>query len=312
MNCRNGEEYLQESIDSILKQSYKNWELIFVDNASSDKSKILFNEYNDERLKYVFITESVNLGSARQIALENCNGEYISFLDTDDLWLPTKLEKQNFIRREGQKIILAKSALSLQKPENSIKTLSIFFEKLSILLSAQDWFGPATKREDIELYFKKYYTVFWNHYFKMQIPFLTRWKNIFGDLETWMIWANMGINQSKNLEKISKNLNTEIQFSKNNEESFYLNKVQDNQPKHGVNASSIAEISGIPRATVLRKLKKLLSEKIIKRNKKLEYFLSDEGKLDEKIKTNFIINQKEIVLFVTNIFNLIKKSPFKI
>ena len=94
MNCRNGEEYLQESIDSILKQSYKNWELIFVDNASSDKSKILFNEYNDERLKYVFITESVNLGSARQIALENCNGEYISFLDTDDLWLPTKLEKQ--------------------------------------------------------------------------------------------------------------------------------------------------------------------------------------------------------------------------
>ena len=223
-----------------------------------------------------------------------------------------ELEKQNFIRREGQKIILAKSALSLQKPENSIKTLSIFFEKLSILLSAQDWFGPATKREDIELYFKKYYTVFWNHYFKMQIPFLTRWKNIFGDLETWMIWANMGINQSKNLEKISKNLNTEIQFSKNNEESFYLNKVQDNQPKHGVNASSIAEISGIPRATVLRKLKKLLSEKIIKRNKKLEYFLSDEGKLDEKIKTNFIINQKEIVLFVTNIFNLIKKSPFKI
>ena len=94
MNCRNGEEYLQESIDSVLKQSYKNWELIFVDNASSDKSKILFNEYNDKRLKYVFITKSVNLGSARQIALENCNGEYISFLDTDDLWLPTKLEKQ--------------------------------------------------------------------------------------------------------------------------------------------------------------------------------------------------------------------------
>ena len=45
-------------------------------------------------MKYVFITKSVNLGSARQIALENCNGEYISFLDTDDLWLPTKLEKQ--------------------------------------------------------------------------------------------------------------------------------------------------------------------------------------------------------------------------
>jgi len=223
-----------------------------------------------------------------------------------------ELEKQNFIRREGQKIILAKSALSLQKPENSIKTLSIFFEKLSILLSAQDWFGPATKREDIELYFKKYYTVFWNHYFKMQIPFLTRWKNIFGDLETWMIWANMGINQSKNLEKISKNYNKENELRGDGGLGNYLKKVRGNEPAQGVNASSIADISGIPRATVLRKLKKLSREKVIKRNKKLEYVLTNEGILNEKIQDNFYKNQKQISLFVTDIFNLIKKSSFKI
>ena len=223
-----------------------------------------------------------------------------------------QLEEKNIIKRNGPKIILAESALSLQKPNVSIKTLSIFFEKLSILLSAQDWFGPSIGREEVELYFKKYYTVFWNHYFKLQIPFLIRWKKIFGDLESWVIWANIGINQSLNLEKIEKNLNKKIKLSGNNEVRSYLKKVQKNEPNRGVNASSIADISGIPRATVLRKLKILSNQKVIKRNKNLEYILTSEGILNSKIEDNFLINQKYIALFVTDIFNLIKKSPLKI
>ena len=223
-----------------------------------------------------------------------------------------KLEEKNIIKRDGQKIILAQLGLSLQKPEVSIKTLAIFFEKLSILLSTQDWFGKHISRENIELYFKKYYTVFWNHYFKMQIPFLTRWKIVFGDLESWVIWANIGINQSLNLEKISKQINEKINLSEVEIKNLYLSNVQKNEPDRGINASSIAEISGIPRATVLRKLKKLVSEKAIRRNKKLEYVLTNQGKLNETIQANYVINQKYIALFVTDIFNLIKKSPLKI
>jgi len=223
-----------------------------------------------------------------------------------------ELEKKNIIEREGQKIILAKLALSLQKPKTSIKQMSVFLEKLSILLSTQDWFGPSVSREKIELYFNKYYTVFWNHFFKMQIPFLTRWKTVFGDLESWVIWANMGINQSLNLEKISKKLSKEINSSGNISHSLYLSHVRENEPLQGVNASSIAEVSGISRATVLRKLKRLSKEKIIKRNKKLEYVLVSGGKLNEKIQANYFINQKQIATFVTDIFNLIKKSPLKI
>ena len=223
-----------------------------------------------------------------------------------------ELERENIIKREGQKIILASLALSLQKPETSIKTLSIFFEKLSVLLSTEDWFGLSVSRKDIELYFNKYYTVFWNQYFKMQIPFLIRWKTVFGDLESWVIWANMGINQSLYYEKISKNFNKKINLLDGMDESSYLRNIQENEPPQGVNASSIADISGIPRATVLRKLNKLLKEKVIKRNKKLEYILTDEGKLNKKIKDNFLINQKYIALFVTDVFNLIKKSPLKI
>jgi DNA-binding Lrp family transcriptional regulator len=216
-----------------------------------------------------------------------------------------ELEKKNIIKRKGQKIILDHLALSIQKPENSIQTLSI-------LLSAQDWFGPSISKENMELYFNKYYTVFWNYFFKMQIPFLTRWRTVFGDLESWVIWANMGINQSLNLEKISKEKNKEIDLLKNKEENLYLDIIQKNEPIQGINATSISEISGIPRATVLRKLKKLTKEKIIKRNNKLEYVLSSQGILNKKIKANYLINQKCIALFVTDIFNLIKKSSLKI
>ena len=223
-----------------------------------------------------------------------------------------ELEKQNIIKRDGQKIILVQLALSLQRPEKSIKTLSIFFEKLSILLSAQDWFGSSIRKEDIEVYFNKYYTICWNRYLKFQIPFLIRWKTVFGDLESWVIWANLGINQSLNLEKISKNKNKGINLKKNEKKNIYINNVQENEPKQGVNASSIAEISGIPRATVLRKLKKLLREKAIKQNKKKEYILNYQGKLNKKIRANYYVNQKNIALFVTDIFNLIKKSPLKL
>ena len=228
-----------------------------------------------------------------------------------------ELEKQSLIRREGQIIFLVQAALNIQKPENSIKNISIFFEKLSILLSAQDWFGPTIKREDVELYFKKYYTIFWNHYFKLQIPFLVRWKTIFGDLESFVIWGNIGINQNINLERINK----EAELKSNNleikKEQYIANIInmadtKANEPMHGINASSIAEVSSIPRATVIRKLNKLSKKKIIKRNKKLEYFLTSKGRLNKKIKINYFINQKNIALFVTDIFNLIKKSSLKI
>ena len=94
MNCKDGEKYLEESIESILNQTYKNWELIFVDNASNDNSKRIFFNFKDHRLKYFFLENEVNLGTARQVALKNCSGDFISFLDTDDIWFNEKLEKQ--------------------------------------------------------------------------------------------------------------------------------------------------------------------------------------------------------------------------
>jgi glycosyltransferase involved in cell wall biosynthesis len=77
MNCKDGEEYLLESLQSILDQTYKNWELIFVDNNSKDNSKNIFLDFKDSRFKYFYINKSVSLGMARQYAYEKCNGKLI-------------------------------------------------------------------------------------------------------------------------------------------------------------------------------------------------------------------------------------------
>ena len=94
MNCYNGEDFLHESIKSILNQTYRNWELIFWDNQSKDKSSEIFKSYKDERLKYFLANKHTSLYKARNLAIEKSKGDYIAFLDTDDLWEKDKLELQ--------------------------------------------------------------------------------------------------------------------------------------------------------------------------------------------------------------------------
>lgn len=93
MNCFNGSKYLREAIDSVYAQTYKDWEIIFWDNASTDDSPEIVKSY-DKKLKYFCGKKMVALGQARNLALEKAGGEYITFLDCDDFWLPEKLEKQ--------------------------------------------------------------------------------------------------------------------------------------------------------------------------------------------------------------------------
>lgn len=94
MNCYNGEKYLKEAIDSVLAQTYTNFEIILWDNRSEDKSAEIINSYRDERIKYFLGKEHVPLGAARNLALNKAKGDFISFLDADDLWKSDKLVKQ--------------------------------------------------------------------------------------------------------------------------------------------------------------------------------------------------------------------------
>jgi len=93
MNCLNCDKYLRDALNSVYAQTYPHWEIIFWDNASTDGSAEIAQSY-DNRLRYFKGDETIPLGAARNKALGQAQGEYIAFLDCDDLWMPGKLEKQ--------------------------------------------------------------------------------------------------------------------------------------------------------------------------------------------------------------------------
>ena len=94
INCFNGEKYLNEDLLSVLNQSYNNWEVIFWNNKSTDSSANIYKSYKDKRFRYFHANEHTTLYKARNLAIEKSRGEFISFLDVDDLWDKRKLELQ--------------------------------------------------------------------------------------------------------------------------------------------------------------------------------------------------------------------------
>lgn len=100
MNCYNGEKFLEQSVKSLKGQTYKNWELIFFDNNSEDKSLSIINSLKNKRFKIFKLRKLLNLYHARELAIKKANGKYISFLDVDDLWNSNKLKYQvRFLQR---------------------------------------------------------------------------------------------------------------------------------------------------------------------------------------------------------------------
>lgn len=92
-NC---EKFIHQTVESVQNQSYPNWEIILVDDASTDNTVTIINEFAqvDNRIKIIELEKNSGNGFARNVALDKANGRYIAFLDADDLWFPLKLEKQ--------------------------------------------------------------------------------------------------------------------------------------------------------------------------------------------------------------------------
>lgn len=92
----NSECTIRDTIDSVISQTFQNWEMIIVDDCSEDNSKNVFLNYfqKDNRIKLILLREKVGAAEARNVALRKAIGRYIAFLDSDDTWLPNKLEYQ--------------------------------------------------------------------------------------------------------------------------------------------------------------------------------------------------------------------------
>ena len=92
----NTEKFIGDTLQSVQNQTYQNWEMILVDDASTDRTVSVIEEFakNDSRIKLFKLEKNSGNGFARNIALEKASGKYIAYLDADDLWFPEKLEKQ--------------------------------------------------------------------------------------------------------------------------------------------------------------------------------------------------------------------------
>jgi glycosyltransferase involved in cell wall biosynthesis len=93
--CYNGEKYLEEALQSVLLQTYKDWELVMVNDGSTDSTERIIKSHMAAGKPIVYhYQENAGLGSARKKALQLSSGSYIALIDQDDIWLPEKLEKQ--------------------------------------------------------------------------------------------------------------------------------------------------------------------------------------------------------------------------
>ena len=269
----------------------------------------IFKKYSD-RFQYLSYEEFYE---KKELLIDKINLIEIS----KDLNIPKEtirrkvnfLQEKNIIFRKGKAIFFNSHFLnSTQRPANSKKMMSVFLEKSGQILVKEDWFGRAFNREEIENFIDKYFTICWQHWFRLQIPFLVRHRTFYGDLETWNVWGAIGISQFTDYNKQVQNRVIEDPRSY---ADLYLHLLR-HTPKNGINASSISEISRIPRATVIRKLKTLLKQKLVMKNKKLEYMLLPSPKNVKSFEQNYMHNQKYKANFVTTIFDLMKNSSFKV
>lgn len=90
----NREKYIEECIESILNQDFTNFELIVVDDGSTDKTLEILNNFNDDRIRVIKLPVNCGIGTAKNVALSSANGEYIAIMDSDDVAVPYRLTKQ--------------------------------------------------------------------------------------------------------------------------------------------------------------------------------------------------------------------------
>lgn len=129
MPVYNGQATIQLAINSLLHQTYQNWFCIIVNDCSTDGTASILAKYDsDKRFKIVHLSENNGRGNARQVALENAEGEYLAFLDADDFYHPKKLELQIQTFLKNQKIVLCSTGVGSFDNKQKLRTYRGFSE----------------------------------------------------------------------------------------------------------------------------------------------------------------------------------------
>ena len=94
MPAYNSRNTLADSIQSVVDQTFSDWELLIIDDCSKESMEDIADSFQDSRIRYVRLLSNRGVAKARNAGIAEARGRYIAFLDSDDLWLPKKLERQ--------------------------------------------------------------------------------------------------------------------------------------------------------------------------------------------------------------------------
>ena len=204
-----------------------------------------------------------------------------------------ELEKLGTIKKLKKKIIIDKNTWPNIKPQDTIKRMSRFLSVLSKILYTEKIISESITSNELTKVSKDNFSFVWKLYYEMQMPMLLNNKAIIGDLESFHIWGLCVVNQVLNSKKDDNSQMTR---------EDYLKKYIFSSNYKGVNAMSISEITGIPRATVIRKLNRMVKIKFLKVNNKKQY--STTGLQQKKFKEIQKINLINLSKFAERIYNL--------
>ena len=184
-----------------------------------------------------------------------------------------ELEEIGVLNKSKKKITIDRSKFYFSQPVASIKRVSRFLSTLSQLLKNANMLQKKISSEKLEIVIKNNFSYIWKLYYELQIPMMISYKKIFKDLETFHIFGTCIVNQHLFVRKISGD---------NIKRDIFIENMSSTKMTQGINAMSISDITGIPRATVIRKLKILVKLKHLSIDEKKHYKLT--GKFIKKIK----------------------------
>ena len=147
MNCKNGEKYLRESLESIINQTYQDWTLYFFDNKSIDNSKLIFDDFNDKRFRYFVFDKPLNLGEARKSAWKKINSEYVAICDVDDTFLQSRfLEQINYMENNQNCSVIGSNVFLIDNNSQKFNELNYYLsnEELKFQIQYKHVFNSAS------------------------------------------------------------------------------------------------------------------------------------------------------------------------
>ena len=206
-----------------------------------------------------------------------------------------ELEKAGVIKKTGKKIFVDRSAFITAKAEQTLKELSILISKFNEILVEEKVTNIIFNTDEISESIKTNFSFCWYQFYKFLFIFTTRWRNNVADLETLAIGLEVLLNTIDNKSFRVKDLNRKKYF-----------KLSQGSDDVGVNAMSLSDITGIPRATVVRKLKYLIKNNFLHINEKKLITMNITGTTLKKTNALQDLNMKNLSNFLYRVFNQIK------